>query len=127
MPIDVKYYPGRKSRVVSSFWQFLFGSALNILRAYRDYAPLRFFGTLSAVCFFIGAITGGFVARHWVINGAISPYISVGIFALFFVALGIVFALIGLVTDMFDRMINNQEKILEELKIARYSSSKTNR
>lgn len=123
MPIDVKYYPGRKSRVVSSFWQFLFGSALNILRAYRDYAPLRFFGTLSTICLFVGAITGGFVARHWMVQGSISPYISVGIFALFFVTLGIVFALIGLVTDMFDRMINNQEKILEELKIARYSSS----
>ncbi len=79
MPVSIKYYPGRKSRVVKSFMQFLFGSALNILRAYRDYAPLRFFGTLGTVFFIPGIILIVFVIRHWVITGALTPYKANGL------------------------------------------------
>lgn len=120
VPVEVKYYHGRQSRVVKSFWQFLFGSTLNILRAYRDYAPLRFFGTLSALTFIPGIILGGLVAIRWATQGTISPYIAVGILGLFLTGIGIVFALMGLVADMLDRMLNNQEKILEEAKRLRY-------
>ncbi len=122
VPILVKYYPGRKSRVVRSFWQFLFGSALNILRAYRDYAPLKFFGIASALCLMPGVIIGGFVAWHWATTGAISPYIAFGIIALFLVSVGILLGILGLVADMFDRMLNNQEKIIEQNKRQRYDS-----
>lgn len=121
IPILVRYYPGRKSRVVRSFWQFLFGSALNILRAYRDYAPLRFFGVLSLISLIPGLIAGGFVSWNWATTGSISPYIAVGIISLFLTATGILLAILGLLADMFDRMLNNQEKILEELKKQKYS------
>ncbi len=120
MPIDVKYYPGRKSRVVRSFWQFLFGSALNILRAYRDYAPLRFFGTLSLVTIIPGLLLGSFVSFNWASTGSISPYIAFGIMSLFMTSIGLAFGILGLVADMFDRMLNNQEKIIEELKTQKY-------
>jgi glycosyltransferase involved in cell wall biosynthesis len=117
MPINVIYYPGRKSRVVKSFWQFLFGSALNILRAYRDYAPLRFFGTLSLILGVPGVLMGSFVAWHWATEGRISPYIAFGIISLFLLGTSIMLGLLGLVADMFDRMLNNQEKILSKIKL----------
>ena len=121
IPIKVTYYPGRQSRVVKSFWNFLFGSALNILRAYRDYAPLKFFGLASLLTGLPGILMGGFVAWYWADTGSISPYISFGVISLFLVAISIMLALLGLVADMFDRMLNNQEKILEELKKSRYT------
>jgi glycosyltransferase involved in cell wall biosynthesis len=120
MPIKVTYYPGRQSRVVRSFWQFLFGSALNILRAYRDYAPLRFFGILSLILGVPGLLLGGFVSWHWATTGTISPYIAIGIIGLFLIGTSTMLALLGLVADMLDRMLNNQEKILENIKISRY-------
>ena len=116
VPVFVKYYPGRKSRVVRSFWQFLFGSALNILRAYRDYAPLRFFGFSSLLMTIPGLFMGAFVCWHWATTGTISPYIAVGILALFLVGVGIMLGLLGLVADMLDRLLHNQEKILEHNK-----------
>jgi glycosyltransferase involved in cell wall biosynthesis len=118
--IDVKYYPGRKSRVVRSFWQFLFGSALNILRAYRDYAPLRFFGSAGLLLGIPGLLMGGFVAWHWATVGSISPYIAVGIIGLFLIGTATMLALLGLVADMLDRILNNQEKILEQIKTQRH-------
>jgi glycosyltransferase involved in cell wall biosynthesis len=116
VPIHVKYYQGRKSRVVRSFWQFLFGSALNILRAYRDYAPLKFFGTLGLLLIIPGMILGGFTGLHWLRTGHITPYIAVGAIGLYLITMALMVWALGLVADMLDRMLNNQEKILEKAK-----------
>jgi glycosyltransferase involved in cell wall biosynthesis len=120
VPIDVKYFKGRKSRVVRSFWQFLFGSALNILRAYRDYAPLRFFGSLGVILIIPGILMGGFTTIHWITTGKITPYAAVGLIGLYLVTMALIVWALGLVADMLDRMLNNQEKILEEAKRQRY-------
>lgn len=122
VPIHVKYYEGRKSRVVRSFWQFLFGSALNILRAYRDYAPLKFFGILGTILVIPGILMSGFTLAHWITTGKISPYIAVGSIGLYLITLALIVWALGLVADMLDRMLNNQEKILEENKRIRHGS-----
>ena len=116
IPIEVKYYEGRKSRVVKSFWQFLFGSGINILRAFRDYAPLRFFGILGLIIFVPGLIISGFVLDHWIRTGGITPYITFGVIGLYLVTAAFIIWILGLVADMLDRMLNNQEKIIERLK-----------
>lgn len=116
VPIEVKYFDGRQSRVVRSFWQFLFGSALNILRAFRDYAPLRFFGLLGVITFVPGLVLGVIVLIHWATTGGISPYKAYGFLGIYLISVGILFWMLGLVADMFDRMLNNQEKILERQK-----------
>lgn len=74
LPVEVKYYPERKSRVVTSFWQFLANSAVNILRSFRDFAPLRFFTMLGIVPFLVGLLSASFVAIHWLQTGKTSPY-----------------------------------------------------
>lgn len=124
MPVSIKYYQGRKSRVVKSFWQFLFGSALNILRAFRDYAPLKFFGIFGVILFIPGALMGGFTLVHWIREGAITPYVTVGFIGLYLVTAAFLLWALGLVADMFDRMLNNQEKILERLKQSKYDKKK---
>ncbi len=116
LPVEVKYFEGRKSRVVTSFLGFLTNSAVNILRAYRDFAPLKFFGFLSLINFFFGSITLLFLLQHWLRTGAISPYKFVGFGGLFFTGLAIIFLITALLADMFDRILNNQEKVLERLK-----------
>lgn len=120
VPIEVKYYEGRQSRVVKSFWQFLFGSALNILRAFRDYAPLRFFGTLGVILIIPGILMSGFTAAHWFSTGRLSPYIAVGAIGLYLITMAFIVWALGLVADMLDRLLNNQEKILEQTKRLKY-------
>lgn len=120
VPIEVKYYEGRQSRVVRSFWGFLFGSALNILRAFRDYAPLKFFGLAGLVVFIPGLIMGGFTLAHWITEGSVTPYVTVGFIGLYLVTAAFMLWALGLVADMFDRMLSNQEKIIERQKEAKY-------
>ncbi len=123
VPMEVKYYAGRKSRVVTSFLNFLFGSAFNILRAYRDFKPLNFFGGIAAAFFVIGL--GGliFTGQHWLRTGAFTPYKAVGLGGIYFATLGLIFGLIALLADMLKRTSNNQEKILELLKDIKYGRS----
>lgn len=125
VPVPVKYYEGRKSRVVKSFWQFLFGSALNILRAYRDYTPLRFFGTLGIILIIPGLVLSIFTLVHWIREDRISPYISVGAIGLYLITMAFIVWALGLVADMLDRLLNNQEKILEESKKQRFGSGES--
>jgi glycosyltransferase involved in cell wall biosynthesis len=124
VPVTIKYYPGRKSRVVTSFFKFLFGSAINILRAFRDYAPLSFFFALGAPSVLIGFGAGGFVVAHWLIKGSFSPYKFLGFAGIYFSTLGILIWLVGLLADMLDRVLNNQEKLLKEVKELKYGEER---
>lgn len=116
VPVDVIYYPGRKSRVVSSFFSFLFGSAVNIVRAFRDLTPMLFFGWLGLASFLLGVSCFFFITAHFLLHGTFTPYKFVGFGGLFFISLSLVVWIVGLVGDMLDRVLNNQEKILYLLK-----------
>lgn len=120
VPATVKYYPGRKSRVVRSFSQFLFGSAVNILRAYRDYAPLRFFGWLGFAFFIPAVIALAFTIVHYLQAGVFSPYKAVGLAGLYLFTMSLFVWSLGTVADMLDRLLGNQEKIIERMKRTEY-------
>ncbi len=116
VPVRVRYYTDRQSRVVTTFWGFLATSAVNILRAYRDFAPLRFFFALGLLPFLGGLISAGFVGLRWAATGRTSPYTSLGIIGVYFFSLGLLLFVIGLLADMQVRATRNQEKILKLLK-----------
>lgn len=116
IPVEVKYYPGRKSRVVTNFFKFMVSSAVNILRAYRDFAPLRFFGSIGLGTFILGLGSLAFLFIHWLQTGELSPYKFVGFVGIYLVSLALIIWTVGLVADMLDRMLSNQEKILEKVK-----------
>jgi glycosyltransferase involved in cell wall biosynthesis len=120
VPIEVTYYKGRKSRVVKSFSQFLFGSMLHILRSFRDFAPLKFFGILGLVPFVPGIVLTLFVSVFWLQNGHFSPFKAVGLLGIYLSTLALIIWFLGLVADMLNRIVNNQEKILEQIKNIRW-------
>jgi len=120
VPVHVTYHKQRQSRVVTSFWSFLLNSALNIMRAFRDFAPLRFFFLLGLVPLVIGGALSIFVGIHWIRTDAISPYRAFGIVGVYMVSLGLIAWLLGLVADMLNRNHKNQEKLLTHLKEIRF-------
>ncbi len=124
IPVGVTYFPGRRSRVVTSFWSFLATSGLNILRSYRDFAPLRFFAWLGMVPFLSGGLAVGFVGVHWLRTDQTSPYTSLAILGAYLFSVGLLIFVVGLLADMLVRSVRNQEKMLRELKILRYGESR---
>lgn len=120
IPTVVKYYPGRKSRVVTSFWKFLINSGFTIIRNFRDFKPLRFFSTLSAISGLLGLISLLFLLQHWLRTDKLTPYKSVGFIGLYLVTVAFFLFIIGLLADMLTRLNRNQEKILENMKELKY-------
>ncbi len=124
VPITIKYYKGRKSRVVKSVSGFITNSAFNILRAFRDFEPMKFFGTLSLIPLILGLICLIFVLIYWISTGSITPYKAVGFAGIYLVSLSIVVGLFGLLSDMLGRIVNTQEKTLYYEKKSYYSKFK---
>lgn len=116
VPVEVKYYPERKSRVVTNILHYVAISAVNILRSFRDFAPLRFFGWLGFVPVILGIVALAIFFGHYLVRHEFSPYKFLGFTGIYMITMGIVFWGLGLVADMLSRMLNNQEKILERVK-----------
>ena len=116
VPITVTYYSNRKSRVVSSIFNYAVNTLFIILRGFRDFYPLRFFGSLAIISFLPGAIFSSIFFYNYLIFGQFSGSLYAGFLGAFFIILSIIFSLIGLVADMLDRIRTNQERILYSLK-----------
>lgn len=124
IPVKVKYFDGRKSRAVTSIPRYIIVSFMNILRAYRDFAPLRFFIVLGSIPFSLGMLCILFLGLYWLQTFSFTPYKFVGFTGLYLITLGIFLWSLGLVTDMQARVLNNQEKIYEHLRRMSHRKSK---
>ena len=120
VPVKVRYFPERKSRVAGSISKYMFQTIKIIIRAYRDYRPMRFFGLLGLPLVIIGVLMGIFVLTHYFIHGAFSPYIFLAFGAVYLFSFGILMWLIGLLADMFVRLRLNQEQLIYNDKKQRY-------
>lgn len=116
LPVDVKYFKERKSRVVTSVPKYIAVSMINILRSFRDFAPLRFFVILGSVPFIIGLGCLIFMLGYWLSAGSFSPYKFVGFSGIYLVTLGMFLWSLGILADMQVRLLNNQERTYEEIR-----------
>ena len=89
---------------------------MNILRSFRDFAPLRFFVLLGLLPFVIGILCEVFLGVYWLQAGSFTPYKFVGFTGLYLITLGIFLWGLGILADMQVRILNNQEKTYEELR-----------
>lgn len=113
IPVTVKYFKDRKSRVVEKgIFSYVLNSAWNILKAFRDNSPLKFFTWLGMIPFLPGFISLTFVCIHFFRTGSFSPYKFVGGIGIYLVSLAILSWLVGIFADIQNRVLNNQEKIL---------------
>jgi len=120
VPVRVKYFEDRKSRVVKSIADYALNSGLIILRTYRDFEPMRFFIAIASFWGMIGLITGGFSVIRFILYSAFSPYLFVVFVAAFCIAFSIIFLIVALVADMYSRLNRNQERLLYLMKKAHY-------
>lgn len=116
LPVEVKYFKGRKSRVVTNVPRYVLESALNIIRAFRDFAPLRFFVYVGLAPFIVGMICLGFMVYHYISAGQFTPYKSIGFTGLYLVTMAFFLWSLGLVADGQVRTMNSQEKTFEQIR-----------
>lgn len=117
IPVSVKYFPSRKSRVAHNLLYYAWKTIKIIIRSFRDYKPLLFFFYLSLVPTLVSLFSGLFLSYHYYINGQFTPYKSIGFIFIYFSSLTFILLLFGFIADMFVRLRINQEKILYQMKL----------
>jgi glycosyltransferase involved in cell wall biosynthesis len=103
-----------KSKVVKNPVSYGLNSLLIILRAFRDYHPLRFFGSIGAAVFLVGFVMGLFLLAHfkpYPIEWLITPNLS-----LVTTVVGLLLLVLALIADMNDRQRKIEEEMLYRLK-----------
>lgn len=112
VPIDVKYFKDRKSRVAGNLLKYGARTLTILGRAYRDYNPLRFFWTGAAIFALIGALFGLRLLLHFLETGKFMGEIWAGFVGAGFVVVSLALTLMGVVADMGTRIRKNQERML---------------
>ncbi|WP_417238900.1 glycosyltransferase family 2 protein [Bizionia sp.] len=112
IPVTVKYFDGRVSRVANSITQYAFKTSVIIFKCLKDYKPFRFFISISFVILLNAILIGSFVSWHWMTTGNITPYKSLGFIALSLCGMSVGVVILAFIADMLNRIRQNQEKIL---------------
>lgn len=116
VPVEVKYFEGRVSRVAGSISKYAVQTSKIIFRCLKDYKPLYFFGSIALVVFLLGFIPGFLITVYWLITGAVTPFKGFAIISVILCLLASILFAIAFLADMQGRLRENQEKILYLLK-----------
>jgi glycosyltransferase involved in cell wall biosynthesis len=119
-PVQVRYYPERKSRVAESLLHYAFQVSKIILRVVLDYRPMLVFGSLGSFFLVIGTGFELFLLGHYALYQSFTPYKNTGFIGLGFIVFGMLVLIIALITDMLNRLRVNQDKLLYEIKKIKY-------
>ena len=120
IPCKVKGEREGESRLIKNVFSYGFKSLLIILRSYRDFQPLRFFGGIGLGMFIPGVVIALALAMRLLLIHIISPYMSLVYVSLVLIIVGVLLVVLGLVADMYVRQRNLQEEILYRLKKREY-------
>jgi hypothetical protein len=94
-------------------------SAPVLIRALRDYSPLKFFGLLSLLVLMPAVLIGVAVFVHWLRTGQTAPYTSLITVSVGGVLWGVVLATVALLADLIARPRLQVEELLYESRQAR--------
>jgi glycosyltransferase involved in cell wall biosynthesis len=100
------------SRVASNLWRYGFNTSMIILRAFRDWRPLVFFGAIAIVFLLMGIGLIGFVGVWWIFQGHTKPWTQLITLGGVSLVMGIALAVLALVADQIGRGRRIQEQLL---------------
>ncbi len=116
VPIQVTYFPERKSRVAGSISNYLKKTSGIILGMMRDYYPMKFFGMIGTI-FLIPAILFGLMFLiHYLTVGYFSGYLFAGLIAAFCLLISILMYSFGVAMESMVRINRNENRILYQIR-----------
>ncbi|MBU0979700.1 MAG: glycosyltransferase family 2 protein [Nanoarchaeota archaeon] len=89
-----------KSRLMRNPFHFAASAGVNLLRTYRDYQPLKFFGWIGGISFSVGFIVGLVLLYFYITTGTILGRIPTAILSVMFILVGMQIILFGFLADM---------------------------
>lgn len=116
IPITVKYFDKRKSKISGNLILYGFRSLGIIANTTRDTQPISFFGLPGFILFTLGCVSGLYSFIYWLIYLKTTPVKTLVTVAIFLMLSGLLLIIFGLLADMIKRSKQTQEEILYRLK-----------
>jgi len=101
-----------KSRVASNLFRYAWRAASIILKTYRDYRPLRFFGYMSAGMLVLATGFLAFAISVKIRTGVFTPHKWAVVLAMGLAVTAVAVFLVGMVAEMLDRIRVAQDELL---------------
>lgn len=111
--------PVGESRIMRSVLRYGMRSGPVLIRATRDYSPMKFFGLLSMAALVPGFLAGLFVTLHWLRTGETAPYTSLITISVGGVLFGLLLGAVALLADLIARLRFQLEEMLYESRRSR--------
>lgn len=120
IPVEVTYFPERKSRVVRSIFKYINNSFRIILKAVRDVRPMKFFGI--PALFLILVSFGFFIyfCSQYFQDFKITPYRNYLLASISLLLVGLQFLVFAFIADMIKSNRKLSEDIMYQLKAEKY-------
>ena len=106
------------SRVASNLFRYASRTSRIIFRCYRDYYPMRFFGSIAAGLVSLSGCFGGFLLWHYVASGALSPHKWAGFVSAALAIVAVLMFFAGMIGDMLNRHRIYLEELLYRQRLA---------
>jgi glycosyltransferase involved in cell wall biosynthesis len=111
--------PVGESRIMSSVWRYGIRSGPVLIRAIRDYSPMKFFGAFAAIAILVSLAFGIFVSVHWLRTGETAPYTSMITLSVGGLLFGFMLGAVALLADLIGRVRFELEEMLYESRRSR--------
>lgn len=96
------YFAKRKdeSRLISSPLGYATRASINLIRVYRDFEPLKFFGLLGAFIFSIGIVLGLYLVYFQFFGGGAFRHLGLMMLDVLILSIGLQIVIFGFIADM---------------------------
>ena len=91
---------GDKSRLISNPFGYAARAWIDIIRIYRDYKPLKFFGVVGSLIFFAGFILGLYLIYVQLFGEGINRHLGLMMLDILILIIGLQIIIFGFIADM---------------------------
>ena len=98
MPIHFARRDG-KSRLISNVFGYALRAGINIVRLYRDYEPLKFFGIVGSFIFGVGFVIGTYLVYLHFTSGILGHF-ALMMLDILTLSIGLQIIIFGFIADM---------------------------
>ncbi len=111
-PVEVRYFPDRKSHVSGNIWKFFKRTSGILFGLMRDYYPMRFFSAIAIGFLVPTAVFGLMFLINYLRVGYFSGYLFAGLIAAFCSLIAVLMFSFGLAMESIVRVNRNENRIL---------------
>ena len=92
-----------KSRLISNPFGYALRAFINIIRVYRDFEPLKFFGFLSGIILLIGFMLGIYLLYFQIFGGGVFRHLGLMMVDILVLSIGLQLIIFGFLADMLKK------------------------